>query len=239
MLVAGVDEAGRGPVIGPLVVCSVAMLEKDLYMLENIGVKDSKYLSPKKRQEIYDWFFEKMSGNNWDCSVIICPAKDIDAAVAHNGLNILETELFAEAINGLSSSTKQNLSIINDACDVNCDRFSNRIATKLNDWPWVNSSIESHHKADENYLIVGLASIIAKQTRDLAIKNIEEKLGFSIGSGYPSDKYTVSALEVLLKDEPHQDVRWSWKTSQKLWKKIHGSEIPKRIVPPKNQSTLF
>ena len=239
MLVAGVDEAGRGPVIGPLVVCSVAMSEKDLYMLENIGVKDSKYLSPKKRQEIYDWFFEKMSGNNWDCSVIICPAKDIDAAVAHNGLNILETELFAEAINGLSSSTKQNLSIINDACDVNCDRFSNRIATKLNDWPWVNSSIESHHKADENYLIVGLASIIAKHTRDLAIKNIEEKLGFSIGSGYPSDKYTVSALEVLLKDEPHQDVRWSLKTSQKLWKKIHGSEIPKRIVPPKNQSTLF
>ena len=70
-------------------------------------------------------------------------------------LNILETELFAEAINGLSSSTKQNLSIINDACDVNCDRFSNRVATKLNDWPWVNSSIESHHKADENYLIVG------------------------------------------------------------------------------------
>ena len=88
-------------------------------------------------------------------------------------------------------------------------------------------------------MIVGLASIIAKQTRDLAIKNIEEKLGFSIGSGYPSDKYTVSALEVLLKDEPHQDVRWSWKTSQKLWKKIHGSEIPKRTVPPKNQSTLF
>ena len=59
MLVAGVDEAGRGPVIGPLVVCSVAILEKDLYLLENIGVKDSKYLSSKKRQEIYDWFFEK------------------------------------------------------------------------------------------------------------------------------------------------------------------------------------
>ena len=59
MLVAGVDEAGRGPVIGPLVVCSVAILKKDLHLLENIGVKDSKYLTSKKRQEIYDWFFEK------------------------------------------------------------------------------------------------------------------------------------------------------------------------------------
>ena len=57
----------------------------------------------------------------------------------------------------------------------------------------------------------------------MAIKNIEEKLGFSIGSGYPSDKYTVAALELLLKDEPHQDVRWSWKTSQKLWKKIKST----------------
>ena len=239
MLIAGVDEAGRGPVIGPLVVCSVAIAKKDLPLLEKVGVKDSKYLSSKKRQEVYDWFFEKLPENSWDCSVIICSAEDIDAAVAHNGLNILETELFADALNGLSSSTKQNISIINDACDVNCERFSNRIATKLNNWPWVNSSIESYHKADENYLIVGLASIIAKQTRDNAIKNIEEKLGFSIGSGYPSDKYTISALELLLEKEPHEDVRWSWKTSQRLWKKIHGSEIPKRTLPPKNQSTLF
>ena len=148
-------------------------------------------------------------------------------------MNILETELFADAINGLSSSTKQNISIINDACDVNCERFNNRIATKLNNWPWFNSSIESYHKADENYLIVGLASIIAKQTRDMAIKNIEEKLGFNIGSGYPSDKYTVSALELLLKDEPHQDVTLVLENISKIMEKDSWNRDTKTKITAK------
>ncbi|MHA1674366.1 MAG: ribonuclease HII, partial [Promethearchaeota archaeon] len=49
MIVAGLDEAGRGPAIGPLVIGCVMLKESELHVLEEIGVDDSKKISPKKR----------------------------------------------------------------------------------------------------------------------------------------------------------------------------------------------
>jgi ribonuclease HII len=235
----GVDEAGRGPVIGPLVVCAVAIPSIDYELLKSAGVKDSKDLSSKKREHLKEWFISNQEERNWHYSVIICPPDRIDASSGNQGLNVLETELFAEAINGLPSTVKQSVRIMNDACDVKPQRFSDRIANQLTSWPWNDSSIISEHKADENDSIVGMASIIAKQKRDQCIADISKSLGFSIGSGYPSDPNTKKVIPSLLVKEPHPQLRWSWATVKREWKVLHTTELPKRKSPPKKQTTLF
>ena len=132
-----------------------------------------------------------------------------------------------------------SVTIINDACDVKPQRFSDRIANQLVSWPWPNSSISSEHKADENDPFVGMASILAKQKRDECIEEISKKLGFSVGSGYPSDPNTKKIIPELLRDAPHPQLRWSWATVEREWNKIHENELPKRSFAPKNQTTLF
>ena len=235
----GADEAGRGPVIGPLVVCAVMMPVEEYDNLIEVGVKDSKFLSSKKREELKQWFLSNSETKPWHHSIIICSPERIDSSSGNQGLNVLETELFAEAINSLPDEIKHSVTILNDACDVKPQRFSDRIANQLNSWPWPESSIISEHKADENDPFVGMASILAKQKRDECIKEISEELGFSIGSGYPSDPNTKKIIPDLLKDTPHPQLRWSWATVEREWKKIHEKELPKRSVAPKNQTTLF
>ena len=96
---AGVDEAGRGPVIGPLVVGAVAIPTKDLQMLVEHGVRDSKDLTHTKRLEMVNWFHTNADQRGWRHQLIECMPPRIDAAVMNNGLNLLEVELFAEALN--------------------------------------------------------------------------------------------------------------------------------------------
>lgn len=235
----GADEAGRGPVIGPLVVCAVAMPIEEHDNLIEIGVKDSKFLSSKKRHELRDWFLENSENKPWYHSIIVCPPKRIDSSSGNQGLNVLETELFAEAINAFPENVKKSVLILNDACDVKPQRFSDRIANQLISWPWPNSSISSEHKADENDPFVAMASILAKEKRDQCIKQISEQLGFSVGSGYPSDPNTKKIIPDLLQDTPHPQLRWSWATVEREWKKIHDKELPKRNFASKNQTTLF
>ena len=235
----GVDEAGRGPVIGPLVVCAVAIPEDQYGILKSAGVKDSKFLTKKKRKELVEWFNLISESKSWYFSIIICHPERIDSSSNNQGLNVLETELFAEAINGLPNEVKQSVKILNDACDVNEQRFSDRIANQLKSWPWENSTITSEHKADENDPFVGIASILAKEKRDTCIEEISQQLGFSVGSGYPSDPNTIKILPKLLVNSPHPQLRWSWSTVEREWKKLHDEDLPKRNKPPKNQSTLF
>ena len=68
----GVDEAGRGPVLGPLVVGAVALPVDDVQMLTERGVKDSKDLTHKKRLELVKWFHEHAEQRNWHHSLIVC-----------------------------------------------------------------------------------------------------------------------------------------------------------------------
>lgn len=235
----GIDEAGRGPVIGPLVVCAIAMPANEHENLIEIGVKDSKYLSSGKRKELREWFMENCETKPWHHSIIICSPERIDSSSGNQGLNVLETELFAEAINALPKDVKQSAAILNDACDVKPQRFSDRIANQISSWPWPNSSITSEHKADENDPFVGMASILAKEKRDDCIREISSELGFSVGSGYPSDPNTKEIIPRLLQESPHPELRWSWSTVEREWNKIHEKPLPKRNLAPKNQTTLF
>ena len=141
----GVDEAGRGPGLGPLVVGAVAIPADDVHLLVKHGVKDSKDLTHKKRFELVEWFHMNAQHRNWKHSVIVCNPERIDHAVQSTGLNLLEVELFSEALVEIRSQVHEPVYILNDACDVNEQRFSDRIAARLPNWPWVDSTIRSEH----------------------------------------------------------------------------------------------
>jgi len=208
----GVDEAGRGSVIGPLVVCSFAAVSQN--DLIELGVKDSKDLSKKRRNELYE-VLVKMPHN-----VIICQPERIDNS---NNLNHLEVELFAEALSVMPPGE-----IMLDACDVDASRFARNVSNLSN----LNCLAE--HKADENHPEVSAASIIAKVTRDRCVDELSVKLNMDLGSGYPSDPKTKLAVTELVKGEfPHDCLRWSWKTVTNA----RGSPPPPRPNAP--QQTLF
>ena len=237
---AGVDEAGRGPVLGPLVVGAVAIPTVDLPLLMEKGIRDSKDLTHAKRLDMATWFHEQASQRGWLHTVVECPPPRIDASVANNGLNLLEVELFAEALNPFRRNVEEGIEILNDACDVNAQRFTDRIASRLTNWPWPNSGMRSEHKADTNHAIVGMASILAKVKRDEAIVKLANTIGFPIGSRYPADPNTKAALGRLLEgSEPHKDLRWSWKTVSRAWNLLHGEDPPKRTWTEQHQRTLF
>ena len=186
VLICGIEEAGRGPVIGPLVVCGVLVDKKDEWRLKRIGVKDSKLLSAKKREEL----FPKIQKIARNYKLIIVPVLQIDAALVSEEMNLnkLEAQKMAEAINTLKPDK-----IIIDCPSNNIPQFVTYLMTHVKDKDI--SKIVAEHKADARYLIVAAASILAKVTRDREIEKIKEKIGINFGSGYPSDQRTVKFLK--------------------------------------------
>lgn len=229
MRFVGVDEAGRGPVLGPLVVGLLSIPEEDESMLVDRDISDSKHHSAKKRALQYEWILEQEQERDWIVDTIVCKPDRIDNAVEGQGLNLLEVDLFASILNRHNKKSEAPLRITMDACDVNEQRFTNRITERLTEWPRAKSTIHSEHKADTNYRIVGGASIVAKVVRDRIIHELQESLGFRIGSGYPSDPNTISALPKLIgPDQIHPDLRWSWATVERYWNQNYSTPLPKR-----------
>jgi len=208
MRMAGVDEAGRGSVIGPLVIAGVSVEENDLPKLVDIGVKDSKLLSPQKRETLATQI-RKLALN---CHVVFLSPVEIDHVVETgkrlHRLNRFEAQSMARVIAVL----KPDVAYV-DASDVIADRFGEHIAENLD----FNLKIVSEHKADITYPIVSAASIIAKVERDQAISNLQKKHG-NLGCGYPSDSKTINFLgDWIRKFGSYPDfVRKSWKTSKRV-----------------------
>lgn len=208
MKVAGVDDAGRGPIIGPLLIAGVLVEEKNLPILKNLGVKDSKLLSPHRRVELAEEI--KKLALKWHF-VKLLPAEIDD--VVENGkklhkLNRLEARAMAEVIAFL----KPEVAYV-DASDVLAERFGEHIQECL---PF-KVKIVSEHKADKKYVVVSAASIIAKVERDKAIEELANKYG-DMGSGYVTDPKTVAFLKKWVKKHgSYPDfVRKSWKPAKKL-----------------------
>ncbi len=197
--VAGVDEAGRGPVIGPLVIAGVLASKDETEALKQIGVKDSKKLAKNKRKELYKTIKE----NHQTYTIHITP-RELDTLRKKTTLNRIEAIKFAEIINEL----KPEKAYI-DAADVVPKNFQKAIEETLK----TPTTLIVEHKADENYPIVSAASIIAKVERDREIEKLSQKYG-QIGSGYPADPITQKFLkEWHQKHRSFPDcVRKSWKT---------------------------
>jgi len=207
MLVAGVDDAGRGSVIGSLVIAGVLMKDTDLPKLVHLGVKDSKLLSPRRREMLAPAIGRIVL----KCRVTKLNPRDIDKVVQTgrklHKLNRLEAQAMAKIIELLTP----DIAYV-DASDVLEKRFEQHISELLP----VKIKIVSKHKADRKYPIVSAASIIAKVERDKEIAELKEKYG-DFGSGYPSDPKTISFLrQCLQKSENYPDfVRKSWKPAKK------------------------
>ena len=237
MRLVGVDEAGRGPVLGPLVVGLLSIPKEDEYLLEEQRIEDSKHLSHAKRKLHYEWLNQQVVERGWYVDTIICQPNRIDNAVYAKGLNILEVDLFSSILNRHHRSFNKKLEILLDACDVNEKRFSNRISNRLSDWPWAETTMVAEHKADTNHRVVGGASILAKVVRDMQIERIALEVGKPVGSGYPSDPNTVKALPDLIKENGiHKDIRWSWATVERFWLKNYSTPLPRR---KRSEPTLF
>ena len=205
-IICGIDEAGRGPVIGPLILCGVCFEESQLPFLKKIGVRDSKKLSPKRRKELA----KTIKDNCLSFEIISVSAKEIDKReTAKITLNRLEELKMSDIINKLRPDL-----IYIDAVDVNEERFGKSIERLLNYSP---NKIVSKHKADDLFPIVSAASIIAKDTRDDVIDKFKQKYS-DIGSGYPSDKRTTDFLRNWIKKNKNFPpfVRISWETTKKI-----------------------
>jgi len=208
MQVAGVDDAGRGSIIGPLAIAGVLLEDKDLSKLMDLGVKDSKRLSPRRREQLAAEIKELAPKYH---IAMLSPA-EIDRVVETgrklHKLNRLEAQTMAKVITVL----KPDVAYV-DASDVLADRFKQHIAENL---PF-KVRIISEHKADAKYPIVSAASILAKVERDKVISELREKHG-NIGCGYPTDSNTIKFLEDWIrKFGSYPDfVRRSWKPAKRL-----------------------
>jgi len=201
-VIVGVDEAGRGPVIGPLVVAGVAV-ESDV-PLRHLNVRDSKKLSPERREALAPEI-EKVS----TYELVVIPAERIDVMRSEMSLNDFEAKLFAEVIDKLRPETAYV-----DAADVDEIEFKRCVRKELA----FDVEIVSQHNADELFPVVSAASILAKVCRDREMRMIEDEIGIHIGSGYASDADTIAFLETWIRTHgslpPH--TRASWDTARRL-----------------------
>jgi len=182
-LVCGVDEAGRGPVIGPMVMCGFVIDEKSLDKLKSIGVRDSKTLSPKQREDM----FNKIKEAAKKFEIVTVTQKEIDEAVESDSSNLNWLEATKTAI--ILNKLKPNKAIV-DSPSHNTKAYKNFLLTYL-----IDKKLDLKVENDaERYLPVAAASILAKVTRDREIEKLKEKCG-DFGSGYPSDPKTKAFLE--------------------------------------------
>jgi ribonuclease HII len=195
MLVAGIDEAGRGAALGPMVVAIFAIDEDRIWKLRRIGVRDSKALTRSARERI----FEQLMNLDAKHSYRVVEPSEIDAAVRSRGgrgLNALEVEVFRELI----EEVRPQLVYIDSPY-----RNAKRVYELIGKMEGVRVVCEV--RADAKYEVVSAASIVAKVIRDRSVSEI------GAGSGYPSDPRTRRYLrEVAIRGEVPPHVRRSWRS---------------------------
>lgn len=203
-LLMGLDEAGRGAVLGPLVVGGFVARTSDVARLRGLGVRDSKVLTPAQRQAVY----RALSKVGRPVSTHLPPTL-IDAYVRHKALNELEARAFGRLAR--RAGVRQ---IFVDACDPVASRFGAAVRR----WAGGEVAVDARHHADRDLPIVGAASIVAKVRRDRAMVRLAGLLGTDPGSGYPSDPRTQAFVRATLGNgvNPPDWMRASWATVERL-----------------------
>ncbi len=192
-LILGIDDAGRGPVIGPMVLAGCLIDEATEKEFKKLGVKDSKQLTPKRRGFLADMVREKAK----DFEVIVVYPDEIESNNLEGiKLNEVEAIACADIINKINASQNNNgtrIKVVIDCPSTGINKWKDYLKTKIKDLS--NLEIVCEHKADVNHVSVSAASIVAKDTREKEMAILKEKYGHEIGSGYSSDPYTVKFLE--------------------------------------------
>jgi len=231
IIIAGGDEAGRGAVIGPLVVSMVCISKGKEKKLAGIGVRDSKLLTKRKRA----FLFEEIRSISEEVKTYNITNDEINNAMRSGvSINQLEAMHFARLLDEMHSEIDK---VYIDSPDVIAERFGMRVGlfakkpTRVMGMKGVlkdgkRIKIISEHKADIRYPVVSGASIIAKVIRDKELERIESEVGLTIGSGYPSDRETIDVIKRNMKSRilsPY--IREYWKTLQNIRQRKMG-EFP-------------
>jgi len=203
-LILGIDEAGRGSVIGPMVIAGVMVDENGEAELKRMGVKDSKLLSPARREMLYPL----IKGVARDVAVITIPANEIDQLRKRKNLNMIEAERMAEIIRLL----KADVAYV-DAPQVSTEKFRDILLQMAKN----HTKIVAENYADTKFPSCSAASIIAKVERDRDVEAIKKIVGFDFGVGYSHDARSIQ----FVKDSLRQDrnlawIRQSWATVLEL-----------------------
>lgn len=205
-MIIGIDEAGRGCIIGPMVICAAAINPMEEYKLKELGVRDSKKLSPHQRENLYG-----KVGKLCKYTTVKITAEELNALMDRHNLNEIEAMKIAQAIDQLAI---RGATAYVDSPDNVPSKFAGRIVKYLK----TRTEIVSENGADDTYVIVGAASIIAKVTRDREIEKIKKETGLEFNSGYTSDPVTQKFIHHR-KDypalEPYLRTKWSTLRTEK------------------------
>jgi ribonuclease HII len=205
-MIAGADEVGRGPVFGPMVLGGVLLDPKISEELKTAGVKDSKLLTPKRRETLAK-LIEKRAEK---FEIVELSPAEIDEMrlVKKINLNEIEAMNFAKIIDRL----KPEIAYV-DSADPTPSLFKERIERYMR--TQTNLVVENY--ADRTYVVVAAASIIAKVRRDERIAELSRRYG-EVGSGYSSDPRTMKFLERWVREHGKLPdfARKSWKPAKRI-----------------------
>ncbi|MBD3261681.1 MAG: ribonuclease HII [Candidatus Altiarchaeales archaeon] len=204
----GVDEAGRGPVVGPMVIAAAAFTRNSLKKIAQLKVRDSKKMSPKRRLQSEPRIKEIAQ----EYAVIRVQPHQIDRLRSNCSLNQIEADKTAQLILSLSNKPHR---IIVDACDSDAKNYLKRIkkALYLLNPDYYIPHMDALHRAEDRYLEVAAASVLAKVERDRVAEKLKVRWG-DFGSGYPADEVTKRWLNEILEsgDSLPPIIRKSWNT---------------------------
>ncbi|MBD3350552.1 MAG: ribonuclease HII [Candidatus Lokiarchaeota archaeon] len=223
--IMGLDEAGRGPVLGDLYIGAVLCSPEQVQILEDNQIDDSKKLSSKTRS----LFYEIIKNNCLKYLVRAISIAEIDGNIKRPGLkslNDLEKELMRDLICELDPDI-----VYIDAIGSNPKKFKKQMINLLEERMETSSipKIIAENKGDSLFTIVGAASIMAKVDRDNAIDSYKKefiKYG-DIGSGYPSDWKTRAFLKkyIQIHKKPPNIARKSWDTTKNIIRELQQTKL--------------
>jgi ribonuclease HII len=218
----GIDDAGRGPVIGPMILAGCLINAETEAEFKKVGVKDSKQLTPKRREHIANIIREK--AETFELQVV--HPKEIDGDGDNFGrtnLNNIEAIKCAAIINKINKGYGK-IKVVIDCPSPNLGKWTDFVKAHIDNLS--NLEISCEHKADKNHISVSAASILAKSLREKEMDKIREKFGEEVGSGYPADPLTKRFLEK--QGRKHKDagiIRKTWMT----WKSIFAGKEQKTL----------
>lgn len=220
MLELGIDDAGRGPVIGPMILAGCLIDKKTEDEFRKLGIKDSKELTPKRREMLAEKIREKAEAFE---VVIISPEQIDNTNEKGVKLNELEAMAVAKIINKINKGYSK-IKVLVDCPSPSISKWSDFLKTRIKNLS--NLEVSCEHKADKNHIAVSAASILAKSVREKEMTKLKEKFGEEIGSGYTSDPSTIKFLEKNA--QKHKDsglFRKSWITWKNAYENLKQRKL--------------
>jgi len=211
-LLLGIDDAGRGPVIGPMILAGCIIDEESEKEFRTLGVRDSKQITPKRREFLAKEIREKSKSYK---VISISPEKIDTSSEKGLKLNELEAIACAKIINNLNQNLegKGKIKVVIDCPSPSINKWTDFLKSHVDNLS--NLEISCEHKADRNHISVSAASILAKSKREEEMDKLKKEFGENMGSGYPSDPKT---KKFLAKNKDNEKTSRIFRKTWKTWK---------------------